>query len=164
MKKWFTAYRAREWCGDAATTVMVGKVKPEVRRLCETTKHVLDLAVQNIRPGLKWSQVARLMQSYAERAGFSVVRDFVGHGVGQQMHEEPRGVPNFVSREMMRSDFVLQPGMVIAVEPMCNLGTHEVVTLADGWTVVTTDRMPSAHYEHTIAVTPQGADVLTDGK
>ncbi|HEX7008425.1 MAG TPA: type I methionyl aminopeptidase [Phycisphaeraceae bacterium] len=151
------------WCGDAATTIPVGNVRPEVRRLCEVTQHVLSLAVENIRPGRRWSQVARLMQQYAESHGFGVVRDFVGHGIGQKMHEDPK-IPNFVSRQLLQNDILLREGLVLAVEPMCNLGGPEVLTLADGWTVVTADRLPSAHYEHTIAVTAAGADVLTDGR
>ena len=151
------------WCGDAATTILVGEVEQETRRLCEVTQHVLQLAVENIRPGRRWSQVARLMQNYAESMGFSVVRDFVGHGIGRSMHEEPK-VPNFVSRELLRKDIVLREGLVLAVEPMVNAGTHETVTLDDGWTVLTADGKPAAHYEHTIAVTRNGADVLTDGR
>jgi len=150
------------WCGDAATTIMVGNVKPEVRKLCEDTEHVLNLAIQNIKPGRKWSQVARIMQNYAEAQGYGVVRDFVGHGIGQKMHEEPK-VPNFVSRELLRNDIDLREGVVLAIEPMCNLGVRDVVTLNDGWTVVTVDRKPSAHYEHTVAVTKTGAEILTDG-
>ncbi|MCC7191813.1 MAG: type I methionyl aminopeptidase [Phycisphaeraceae bacterium] len=151
------------WCGDAATTILVGNVRPEVKKLCEVTQHVLDIAIENIRPGRRWSQIARLMQGYAEEAGLSVVRDFVGHGIGQQMHEDPK-VPNFVSRDLLRSDIVLREGVVLAIEPMCNLGTKDVITLPDGWTVLTVDRKPSAHYEHTVAVTANGADVLTDGR
>ena len=151
------------WCGDSATTVMVGEVRPEVRKLCDVTRRVLEIAVENVKPGRRWSQVARVMQNYAEQNGLSVVRDFVGHGIGQQMHEDPK-VPNFVSRELVRSDIVLREGMVLAVEPMCNMGVKEVVTLDDGWTVLTVDRQPSAHYEHTVAITARGADVLTDGR
>jgi methionyl aminopeptidase len=151
------------WCGDAATTIMVGDVEPETRKLCEVTEHVLAIAIENIRPGRKWSQVARLMQKYAESQGLGVVRDFVGHGIGAKMHEDPK-VPNFVSRDLLRNDIELREGVVLAIEPMCNLGSHEVRTLRDGWTVVTVDRKPSAHYEHTVAVTADGADVLTDGR
>jgi len=151
------------WCGDSATTVMVGNVAAETRRLCEVTQHVLQIAIENIKPGRRWSQVARLMQSYAEENGLSVVRAFVGHGIGQAMHESPQ-VPNFVSRELLRNDILLREGLVLAIEPMCNLGTKDVVTLDDGWTVITEDRKPSAHYEHTVAVTRTGAEVLTDGK
>jgi methionyl aminopeptidase len=103
------------------------------------------------------------MQGYAEQAGLSVVRDFVGHGIGQQMHEDPK-VPNYVGRDLLRSDITLSEGMVLAIEPMCNLGVKDVITLSDGWTVITADRQPSAHYEHTVAVTADGADVLTDGR
>lgn len=151
------------WCGDSATTILVGDVKPEVRRLCEATEHVLRIAIENIRPGRRWSQIARLMQNYAETQGYGVVRDFVGHGIGSKMHEEPK-VPNFVSRELLSDDILLREGVVLAIEPMCNLGTKDVVTLSDGWTVITADRKPSAHYEHTVAVTSTGADVLTDGR
>lgn len=151
------------WCGDAATTIMVGDVRPEVKKLCEATEHVLELAIENIKPGRKWSQVARLMQNYAESHGYSVVTDFVGHGIGQQMHEDPK-VPNFVSKALLRNDIELREGLVLAIEPMCNLGGPDVVTLEDQWTVVTVDRQPSAHYEHTVAVTENGAEVLTDGR
>jgi len=151
------------WCGDAAVTLLIGNVPGQVRRLCEVTQHVLELAIENMRPGRRWSQIARLMQSYTERAGFSVVRDFVGHGIGKKMHEEPK-VPNFVSKELVRNDIMLRDGIVMAIEPMCNLGTSEVITLDDGWTVKTADGQPSAHYEHTIAVTADGADLLTNGQ
>ena len=100
------------------------------------------------------------MQKYAESAGFSVVRDFVGHGIGTEMHEEPR-VPNFVSEELLANDIYLQEGMILAVEPMINMGTHAVRTLKDGWTVVTRDGKCSAHFEHTIAIVKGGCEVLT---
>ncbi|WP_428386305.1 type I methionyl aminopeptidase [Mucisphaera sp.] len=151
------------WCGDSATTILVGNVKPEVKALCEATRHVLQIAIENIGPGQSWSKVAGLMQGYAESKGYGVVRDFVGHGIGRKLHEDPK-VPNFVNNQLLRNDFKLEVGMVLAVEPMCNLGVADVATLADGWTVVTADRKPAAHYEHTIAVTEQGADVLTDGR
>lgn len=150
------------WCGDSAMTVLVGNVPPDVKKLCQVTEHVLDLAIDNIKPGRKWSQIARLMQKYAESHGMSVVRDFVGHGIGSDMHEDPK-VPNFVSRELLRDDIELRPGMVLAIEPMCNLGSKDVLTLDDGWTVITADHKASAHYEHTVAVTKDGAQVLTDG-
>lgn len=151
------------WCGDSATTILVGDVNPEVRELCEATEHVLQLAIENIKPGRRWSQIARLMQKYAESKGYGVVRDFVGHGIGDTMHQEPK-VPNFVHRDLLRKDIVLKEGLVLAIEPMCNLGTKDVRTLDDGWTVVTVDGKASAHYEHTVAVTATGADVLTDGR
>ncbi len=151
------------WCGDAAVTLLVGEAPARVRELCRVTEHVLDLAVQNIRPGRHWSQIARIMQNYAEQAGFSVVKEFVGHGIGRKMHEEPQ-VPNFVSPETRKRDILLKEGMVLAIEPMCNMGTEQTRTLDDGWTVVTADGLPSAHYEHTVAVTANGADVLTKGR
>ncbi|NBC10904.1 MAG: type I methionyl aminopeptidase [Planctomycetes bacterium] len=151
------------WCGDAATTILVGNVSKADRALCEATQHVLQIAIENMRPGRRWSQVARLMQRYAESKGYGVVRDFVGHGIGQKMHEDPK-VPNFVSRDLLRDDIMLREGVVLAVEPMCNMGTHEVKVLDDGWTVVTADGKPSAHYEHTLAVTADGVDILTDGR
>ncbi len=152
------------WCGDSATTVLVGDVSEEHRRLCDVTKRCLDLAIEYIKPGVKWSQVARLMQRYAEENGMGVVRNFVGHGIGSEMHEAPQ-LPNYVSRELLKRDITLSQGMVLAVEPMCNLGTYETeIDPADKWTVYTKDRKFAAHYEHTIAVTADGADVLTDGR
>lgn len=155
--------RIGEWCGDAATTILVGNVPPRTRELCRVTQHVLTLAIENIRPGRRWSQIARLMQNYAESAGFSVVREYVGHGIGRKLHEDPK-VPNFVSQELLDNDIVLREGVVLAIEPMCNQGSRQVMEMDDGWTVRTVDRQPSAHYEHTVAVTAAGADVLTDGR
>ena len=151
------------WCGDAATTILVGDVAPEVRALCEATEHILQIAIANVRPGRKWSQVARLMEKYAHSKGYGVVENFVGHGIGSEMHEAPQ-VPNFVSPSLLRRDIELREGLVLAIEPMCNLGTKEVVVLDDGWTVVTADGKAAAHYEHTVAVTKDGADVLTEGR
>ena len=151
------------WCGDAATTILVGDVAQDTRKMCEATKHCLQIAIDQIKPGKKWSQIARLMQKYAEDRGYGVVRDFVGHGIGDTMHQAPK-VPNFVNRELLRNDITLRAGMTLAIEPMLNLGTQDVKTLQDGWTVVTLDGQPSAHYEHTVAVTETGSDVLTDGR
>jgi methionyl aminopeptidase len=151
------------WCGDAAETFMVGNVAPKVVELCEVTQHVLQLAIENMIPGRKWSQVARLMQNYVESRGMTVVRNYVGHGIGDEMHQDPQ-VPNYVSRDTLRRDIDLRDGMVLAIEPMVNLGVAETVTLGDGWTVVTADRKPSAHYEHTVAIHADGAEALTDGR
>lgn len=148
------------YCGDSATTVAIGEVSPEKRRLMEATKGMLDVAIAEARPGIRWSQVARKMQQYVEDAGFSVVRDFVGHGIGTKMHEDPK-VPNFVSRELLADDIFLAEGMVLAVEPMVNAGSYHVRTLSNGWTVVTKDGKCSAHFEHTIAIVKGGCDVLT---
>lgn len=150
------------WCADAATTVLVGDVADDVRQMCQATEKCLQIAIDELKPGKRWSQVAQKMQDHAEKRGYGVVREFVGHGIGQRMHEEPK-VPNFVSRELIRNDIDLVEGLVLAVEPMCTLGTREVITLQDGWTVVTADRKASAHYEHTLAVTRDGCEILTDG-
>ena len=153
------------YCGDAALTVAVGRVDPKALRLLDVTRDALKIAVDTIRPGILWSAVAGKMEQFVRREGFSVVTDFVGHGIGTEMHEDPK-LPNFVSRELLRHDILLEPGVTLAVEPMVNLGTHHVVLCSDGWTVVTRDRMPSAHFEHTIAVVEGGSDVLTtvDGR
>lgn len=148
------------YCGDAAVTIAIGEVSEGKCKLIEVTKHVLDIAIAKASPGVKWSQIAAQMQDYAESAGFSVVKDFVGHGIGRKMHEEPR-VPNFVSEELLSDDIVLTEGMVLAVEPMINAGTSAVKTLKNGWTVVTKDGRWSAHFEHTIAIVKDGCEVLT---
>lgn len=148
------------YCGDAAITVGVGKVNSAKKKLMKITKKLLDIAIENSAPGVRWTSVAAKMASCAETAGFSVVTDFVGHGIGTEMHEEPK-VPNFVSSELLREDIVLKEGMILAVEPMVNAGKATVKTLKDGWTVVTRDGKSSAHYEHTIAIVKDGCDVLT---
>ncbi len=152
--------RADSYCGDAAVTIAIGKTPEDKRKLMEATKRTLDIAVAEAAPNVKWSQVAAKMQDYAESAGFSIVKDFVGHGIGRQMHEEPR-VPNFVSDELLANDIVLTEGMVLAVEPMLNAGTSAVRVLENGWTVVTKDGRCSAHFEHTIAIVENGCEVLT---
>lgn len=148
------------WCGDAAETYICGQAAPDVQKLVGVTRNMLALAVQMSTPGQHWSHVARAMQDYAHGEGFSVVEDFVGHGIGREMHEEPK-VPNYYSPELARHDIVLRPGMVLAIEPMVNMGTQRVKVVSDGWTVVTRDHRPSAHFEHTVAVTEDGAAVLT---
>ena len=148
------------YCGDAALTVPIGAISEENRRLIEITSSLLDTAIAMASPGIRWSTIAGKMQKMAESAGFSVVREFVGHGIGTQMHEEPR-VPNFVSDELLKDDIILAEGMVLAIEPMINGGTREVRTLKDGWTVVTRDGKCSAHFEHTIVITADGCEVLT---
>lgn len=148
------------YCGDSAVTVMVGQVALEVRKLVQVTRETLEIAVNEARPGRYWSEVARMMQEHAEGAGFSVVREYVGHGIGRKMHEDPK-LPNFVSRELLENDLLLRKGMILAIEPMINLGTCHTQVLHDGWTVVTADGKPSAHFEHTVAITDGGAEVLT---
>jgi methionyl aminopeptidase len=148
------------YCGDAAVTIGIGNISEDRRRLIDITKQVLDIAIARAKPSVRWSQIAAEMQQYAESAGFSVVRDFVGHGIGRQMHEEPK-VPNFVSDELLADDIILTEGMVLAVEPMINAGTSGVRTLKNGWTVVTKDGKCSAHFEHTIAIVENSVEVLT---
>lgn len=152
--------RLAGYCSDAAITVAIGRVSDENRRLMDITGQALETAIARAAPGVRWSSIAGEIQRLAESAGFSVVREFVGHGIGTEMHEEPR-VPNFVSKELLADDIVLAEGMVLAVEPMINSGTKEVRTLKDGWTVVTRDGKCSAHFEHTIAITSDGCEVLT---
>ena len=152
------------WCGDSAITVPVGPVEPKLQKLIDVTRETLELAISAVRPGLRWSDIARAMQRHVESNGFSCVREFVGHGIGRRLHEDPK-VPNFTSPEFeRRGDFYLQAGMTIAIEPMVILGGQEVVVLDDGWTVVTRDGTPAAHIEHTVAVTATGSDILTDGR
>ena len=148
------------YCADAAVTLAVGNVSEERRRLIDITKQILDIAIARSAPTVKWSRVAAEMQDCAESAGFSIVRDFVGHGIGRKMHEEPR-VPNFVSDDLLADDIVLAEGMILAVEPMINAGASDVRTLRNGWTVVTKDGKCSAHFEHTIAIQEHGCEVLT---
>jgi methionyl aminopeptidase len=156
------ALKVDGYCGDTAITVPVGQVSPKVQKLLDVTRQTLELALKHIQPNKKWTDIARLMQYNVERNGFSVVREFVGHGVGRSMHEDPK-VPNFVTQEHLRGDFKLRVGMTIAIEPMVTMGRRDVDLLEDGWTVVTHDGLPAAHFEHTIAVTEQGADILSDG-
>ncbi len=153
--------RLAGYCGDAALTVAVGRISADRQRLMDVTKRLLDIAIEKSAPGIKWSQIAAQMQECAESAGFSVVREFVGHGIGTEMWEEPK-VPNFVSDELLADDIFLQEGMVFAVEPMVNMGSCDVKTLRDGWTVVTRDRKCSAHFEHTIVILENGCEVLTE--
>lgn len=156
------ALKVGAFCCDMAITVGVGIISPRSQKLLDITRQTLELAISHIKPGKKWSDIARLMQYNVEKSGFSVVREFVGHGVGRSMHEDPK-VPNFVTAEQSRGDFKLRPGMTIAVEPMVTVGRRDVELLSDGWTVVTEDRQSAAHFEHTIAVTEAGAEVLSLG-
>lgn len=156
--------RLAGYCGDAAVTHPIGKVSEAAQRLLYVTRRSLEVAIEEIRPGRMWSEVAKVVQGFIESEKFSVVRDFVGHGIGREMHEEPK-VPNFWGPGQRATDFELVPQMVLAVEPMVNAGTHRVsYGDADGWVVVTQDRGLSAHFEHTIAIRENGADVLTNGQ
>jgi methionyl aminopeptidase len=148
------------YVGDAAVTVGVGKITEKAQKLIEVTRQALEEAIKVVGPGAKLSQIARAVQSYAEERGYSVVRDYVGHGIGTSMHEAPQ-VPNYVMQPIDSFEYVLKPGICIAIEPMVNEGKHHVHTLKDDWTVVTNDKKLSAHFEHTVAVTKDGRDVLT---
>ncbi|HUB00328.1 MAG TPA: type I methionyl aminopeptidase [Terracidiphilus sp.] len=144
--------------GDAAITVPVGKVDANAERLLKVTEASLNAGIAAVRPGATLGDVGAAVQGVVEGEGFSVVRDFVGHGIGAQMHEEPQ-VPNFgqAGRGMK-----LKAGMVIAIEPMVNAGKPDVTVLPDGWTAVSADGSMSAHFEHTVAVTADGARILTE--
>jgi len=148
------------YIGDAARTFGVGEVAPEAQRLIDATRGCLAEAVAQVMPDNPLVEVSRAIQTHAEERGYSVVRDLVGHGVGEKMHEEPQ-IPNYVSVSG-GSGVVLKPGMVLAIEPMVNLGGCEVRWLEDGWTVVTRDGSLSAHFENTIAVTEEGGRILTE--
>lgn len=145
------------FCADTARTVMVGNVSAENRRLVTTTEAALDEAIALCKVGSRLGDLGFAVQNYAESRGYSVVRQFVGHGTGKQMHEDPQ-VPNFGSAGSGKR---LKAGLVIAVEPMVNAGSPDVEVLDDKWTAVTRDRSMSAHFEHTIAVTEEGPWVLT---
>ena len=149
------------WCGDAAVTFPVGKISELKQRLINVTQHTLEIAISELGRCSLWSDVARKMQKYAVDNGFGVVETLVGHGIGRKLHEAPQ-IPNYVSAETLRqSDFKLRPGLVLAVEPMVNVGTKDVRVQRDHWTMVTTDRKPSAHFEHTLALTDSGVCILT---
>jgi methionyl aminopeptidase len=142
---------------DAAVTLPVGAISEEAQRLLEVTRHALEKGISEARPGARLGDVGAAIQEVAEAAGYGIVRELVGHGVGREPHEEPQ-VPNFGRRGR---GMKLVEGLVIAIEPMLNLGTADVRTLPDRWTVITADRRLSAHFEHTVAVTADGPRILT---
>jgi len=143
--------------GDAAITVPVGEISPEAARLIEVTRVCLERAIARARPGERLHTLSYSVQEHAESNGFSVVRDFVGHGIGTELHEPPQ-IPNYGKPG---TGLLLKPGMVLAIEPMINQGTWKVEVLNDGWTAVTRDRKLSAHFEHTIAITDNGSEILS---
>ena len=143
---------------DAAVTHAVGKVKPEIQKLLDVTETSLEKAIEQVKPGNTLGDIGAAVQEYCEAAGFGVVREFVGHGIGKKMHEDPQ-VPNYGKKGKGTK---LRPGMVLAIEPMINAGGPEVKVLNDGWTAVTLDGSWSAHFEHTVAVTQDGHLVLTN--
>lgn len=145
------------YCGDAARTFAVGEIDSETMRLLQVTELSLQEGLQMAVAKNRLGDISHCIQKVVENEGFSVVRDYTGHGIGKQMHEDP-AIPNYgkAGRGMR-----LVNGMTLAIEPMVNMGTHKVITLSDGWTVVTKDLKPSAHFENTVAITPNGPQIMT---
>jgi methionyl aminopeptidase len=143
--------------GDTATTVPVGEVREDWLELIRVAEECLERAIKQCHPGRRLGDIGWAVQGLAESRGYSVVREYVGHGIGRRMHEDPQ-IPNYGKPG---TGLKLKAGYVFAIEPMLNMGTHQTKTLADGWTVVTLDGRPSAHVEHTVAVTEAGPEVLT---
>jgi methionyl aminopeptidase len=166
--------RLNGWCSDSAITVPVGRVTEPALRLLDVAESMLQTAIRLAAPGVAWSAIAEAMQDLVLGAGNGVVIEYVGHGIGRELHESPQ-LPNCLTRSLVeREDFTLRPGMVLAIEPMITLGSAEPTIdedgfplgvstrrLADGWTVVSADGSPAAHVEHTIAVTDRGCEVLS---
>jgi methionyl aminopeptidase len=142
---------------DNARTYGVGEIDPAARKLLEVTEAALEAAIEQCEPGKRLGDVGYAVEAMAEGAGFSVVREYVGHGVGRAFHEDPQ-VPNYGPRGRRE---VLAPGMTLAIEPMVNMGAAQTKLLDDGWTVITADGSLSAHFEHTVAITPDGHEVLS---
>jgi len=149
--------RYKGWCGDACVTFAVGKIKPEVKRLLEITKECLRLGIEAAQPGAYLNQIGVVIEDYADAQGVTVVREWGGHGIGRQLHESPS-----VSHvRLPEPGPKLRPGMVFTIEPMINEGAHGWILLDDGWTVITADGSLSAQFEHTIAITDHGPEVMT---
>jgi methionyl aminopeptidase len=156
-----TGCRLGGWCGDAAATYPVGRISDDAQKLLDVTSGVLQLSIELLAKKSRWSEVAAEMAEYVESAGFSVVEDFVGHGIGREMHEDPQ-VPNYCDDNFRKNgDFRLKTGLVLAIEPMVNMGVAECREMPDHWTQVTADGQLSAHFEHTVALTSDGPWVLT---
>ncbi|MBE7446306.1 MAG: type I methionyl aminopeptidase [Planctomycetia bacterium] len=150
----------RKYNADAALTIPIGEVTTEARMLIEACKKSLELAINVIKSNEKLSLISRTIQEYVERGGYSVVKNYTGHGIGRSMHEDPQ-VPNFVSKALLNADEILTQGVTIAIEPMICVGKCDTEVLSNKWAVVTKDRKLSAHFEHTVVVTEDGADILT---
>jgi methionyl aminopeptidase len=155
-----TACRLNGWCADRAITIPIGQVSPEKARLLKVGEETLRIAIDLLGKRRWWTEVSSAMQKHVQQAGFSVVTAYVGHGIGRTMHENPQ-VPNYVDKETRKADFRLEPGLTLAIEPMVNMRKGDVDTLGDTWTVVTRDRMPSVHVEHTVALTARGVVIIT---
>ncbi|MCX5707796.1 MAG: type I methionyl aminopeptidase [Candidatus Omnitrophica bacterium] len=147
----------KDYFSDAAFTVGVGKIDSKAKKLIEVTRDSLNEGIKAAKPANRLGDISHAVQKYVEKNGFSVVRQFVGHGVGRNLHEEPE-VPNFGRKGWGE---ILKPGMVLAIEPMVNMGTWECEVLEDGWTAVTSDKKLSAHFEHTVAIMEDGPEILT---
>lgn len=143
--------------GDTNKTYFIGNVKPELVKLVEVTKQCLDLAIAEVKPGARLGDIGAAIQEHAEKNGYSVVRDFCGHGIGRNFHEDPQ-ILHFGKRG---TGMVIKEGMTFTIEPMINMGTYKCKVLEDGWTAVTLDGKPSAQFEHTLAVMSHGAEILT---
>ena len=144
--------------GDSAVTIPVGEIDKDIKKLLKVTEESLLLAIDKVRVGNRIVDISRAVQEHAESQGFTVVRQFVGHGIGTNLHEGPE-IPNYVQKQASPR---IMEGMVVAIEPMINLGTHKVKVLKDQWTVVTADMKPSAHFEHSVAVCAEGPFILSD--
>ncbi|MGB0757777.1 MAG: type I methionyl aminopeptidase [Patescibacteria group bacterium] len=150
--------RYKGLCLDSALTVPVGKISPELKKLLEVTRRSLDIGIEQARVGNSIGDIGYAIESFVKKQGqYGIIKQLVGHGIGHSLHEEPQ-VPNFGSPG---DGIALQPGLVIAIEPMISLGSDQIVTSDDGWTIATADNSISAHFEHTVAITPDGPQVLT---
>ena len=156
-----TGCRIAGWCADSAWTYQVGQVDHGKLRLMDVGRELLRVAIAGLAECRRWAEVAQRMQSVADKAGYSLVEQFVGHAIGREMHEPPQ-VPNFFEKDG-KDDFEIRPGLVLAIEPMLNAGSAGVKILDDHWTAVTADGRPSVHFEHTIAVTADGPRLITAG-
>ena len=143
--------------GDSARTYPVGKISKEVKNLLDVTKKSLSLGIKSAKSGGRLSDIGYAIQTYVEKNGFSIVRDLVGHGIGENLHEEPQ-IPNYGNKG---EGVVLKEGMCFAIEPMVNMGKNEILTKQDGWTIYTKDMKPSAHFEHTVVVRKDGGEILS---
>ena len=150
----------RKYVADAALTIPIGEVTQETKRLIDVCEKSLYMAINVIKSNKKLSLISKTIQEYVEKNGYSVIRNYSGHGIGRCMHEDPQ-VPNFVNKSLLEADEILMSGVTIAIEPMICMGKYDTEVLNNKWTVVTKDRKLSAHFEHTIVITENGADILT---
>ena len=149
-----------KYVADAAVTFPIGEISEEAESLLHVCEEALNKAIEKACANNKLSDVSKSIQDYVESNGLSVIRDYTGHGIGRQMHEDPQ-IPNFVSKELLKADEILLQGMALAIEPMICIGKYDTEVLKNKWTVVTKDRKLSAHFEHSVVVTENGAEILT---